>query len=152
MEWWNNKKNINKISKDKGIKTSDYYITSNKEEITSYLNFYYSNISNKKLLKITINTKVYGILGVDFDIIISSYYNNSWNDKLINKKDGKKQYDGTTSFKIDVSKEDFNNEVYVIVMGDDNSIIINNVTFEFKEYFPCFDYGSYKDSILQDIN
>ena len=151
---WNDeiiRKIINKISKDKGIKSYDYYISTNSEVVISYLNFYYSDISNKNLIKITINAKVYGILGIDFDILIGSIFNDAWIEKKVNKKDGKKQYDGTTSFKIDVSKEDFSNEVYIMVLGDDNSVFINNVTFEFKEYFPYFDYESYKNSILNDI-
>ena len=52
---------------------------------------------------------------------------------------------------VDVSKEDFSNDVYVMITGDDNSVFINNVTFEFQEYFPYFDYDSYKESILKDI-
>ena len=86
---WNDeiiKKFINKISKDKGVKSSDYYITTNLEAIISYVNFYYTNISNKKLLKIAINAKVYGILGVDFDICISYYSNNIWFDNIVKKK------------------------------------------------------------------
>ena len=77
--------------------------------------------------------------------------NNNWNDIIINRTDGKKQYDGTTVFTIDVSNEDFSDEVYVIVLGDNNYIFINNVTFEFKEKSLYFDYKSYKNSILKDI-
>jgi len=151
---WNDEKIkiiINNISKDKQLKSSDFYISTNLEVVISYLNFYYTNISNKKLLKIIINTKVYGILGIDFDILISSYSNDDWIETVVSKKDGKKQYDGTTSFMVDVSEEDFSNDVYVMITGDDNSIFINNVTFEFQEYFPYFDYDSYKESILKDI-
>ena len=151
---WNDeiiKKFINKISNDKGVKPSNYYITTNSELVISYLNFFYTNISNKNLLKVIINAKLYGILGVDFDICIGYYYKDAWFDNIINKKDGKKQYDGTTTFEVDVSKEEIKNEVYVMVFGDDNYAFINNVTFEYKEYFPYFDYDSYKDSILKDM-
>ena len=153
---WNDEiiqKFITKISKDKGEKSSDYYITTNLEVVISYLNYYYSNISNKKLLKVTINAKIYenGILGIDFDLIITSYNNSHWKEVFINKEDGKKEYDGTTSFIVDVSNEDFYNEVYVMPLGEDKYIFINYVTFEFKEYFPYFDYNSFKKSILKDI-
>ena len=151
---WNDaiiQKIINKISKDNEIKSSDYYIPTNLEVVISYLNYYYSNISNKKLLKITINAKLYGILGVDFDLLITSYDNSHWTDLFISIEDGKKEYDGTISFIVDVSNEDFYNDVYVMPLGSDDYIFINNVTFEFKENFPNFDYNSYKNSVLKDI-
>jgi hypothetical protein len=152
---WNDeiiKKIINKLSKDKGEKSSDYYIMTNLEVIISYLNFYYTNISNKKLLKVMINAKLNGILGIDFDLLITSFdEDDNWIDVFINRKDGKKEYDGTTSFTVDVSNADFNNDVYVMIMGEENSAFINNVTFEYKEYFYYFDYNSYKNAILKDI-
>ena len=151
---WNDeiiRKNIITISKDKELKISDYYIKTNIEVVISYLNIYSTNISNKKLLKATINAKLYGILGIDFELIITSFFNNNWNDILINKTNGKKQYDGTTVFTIDVSNLDFSNEVDIMVLGDNNYIFINNVTFEFKEHFLYFDYKSYKNSVLKDI-
>ena len=153
---WNDaimQKFITNISKDKAEKSCDYYITTNLEVVISYLNFYHSNISNKKLLKITINAKIYenGILGIDFDLLITSYDNRNWIDIFVNKEDGKKEYDGTISFIVDVSKEDFLNDVYIIPLGGENYIYINNVTFEYKEYFPCFDYNSYKNSVIKDI-
>ena len=152
---WNDEiigNNIIAISKDKEPKISDYYVKTNLEVVISYLNLYSANISNKKLLKATINAKLYGILGIDFELIITSFFNNNWNDVIINKTDGKKQYDGTTVFAIDVSNEDFSDEVYVMVLGDNNYIYINNVTFEFKEDFLYFDYKSYKNSILKDMH
>ena len=151
---WNDeiiKKIINKISKDKGEKTSDYYYKTNLEVIISYFNIYHSNISNKKLIKVTINAKLYGIVGVDFDLLITSYENGLWTDVFISKEDGKKEYDGTTSFIVDVSNIDFYNEVYVMSLGNDDYILINNITLEYKEYFPYFDYNSFKNSIFKDI-
>ena len=155
---WNDeiiRKNIFKISKENELKSSDYYITTNIEVIPSYFNFYYSNISNKKLLKITINAKIFGILGIDCNILIT-YDNkeNKWIDLFVTKKEGKKQYDGTTAFTIDLSSEDLNNEVYIMTLEEDvnKNIFINKVTFEFKEYFSYFDYDSYKNSILKELN
>ena len=153
---WNDEKIqkfIYKISKDKGEKSSDYYISTNLEIIVSYLNFYYSKVSNKKLLKVIVNVKIYEnrILGIDFDIMIYSYdFNDSFN-VFINQKDGKKEYDGTITYTVDVSNYNFNSEVYVMLWGGDNYVFINNVTFEFKEKFRCFDYDSYKNSISKDI-
>jgi endoglucanase len=153
---WNDEiiqKIINKISKNKGIKSSDYYITTNSEIILSYLNFYYSKISNKKLLKVTINAKIYEnkIIGIDFDIIIISYTLYDSINIFINKKDGKKEYDGTITYIVDVNNYNLSDEIYIMSWGDDQYVFINNVTFEFKESFPYFDYNSYKNSIIKDI-
>ena len=157
---WNDeitKKFITKISKDKGVKSSEHYITTNSEVIAPYLNFFYTNTSNKTLLKIYIIAKLNGIIGIDFDILITFVNKeNQWVDLFVKKKEGKKQYDGTTLFNIDVSNQDINNEVYVMSIDGEDSInhyiYINQVTFEFKEYFPYFDYNSYKNSILKDLN
>ena len=157
---WNDeiiRKNILKISKDNIIKSLDYYITTNLEVLTTNLNFFYTNIANKKLLKIYINAIYHGILGTDFKIVIDSINKeNEWIEREIIKKEGKKQYDGTTFFIVDVSNEDFNYDVFVMieegVIEDNNKfIIINNVTFEFEEYFPYLDYNSYRNSILNDL-
>ena len=153
---WNDEKIqkiINKISKDKGIKSFDYYTETNSEVFVSYINFYYSKILNKKLKRVIANAKIFenGILGIDFDIIISSYCLNDWIDVFINKEDGKKEYDGTITYTVDVSSYNMFNEIYVFVWGEDRYVFINNVTFEFKENFTFFDYISYKNSIIKDI-
>jgi len=36
-------------------------------------------------------------------------------------------------------------------LGNDDYILINNVTLEYKEYFPYFDYNSFKNSIFKDM-
>ena len=154
---WNDEiiqKIINKISKDKGVKLSDYYIKTNSEVFVSYNNFYFSKISNKKLIKVIVNAKIYenGILGIDFDIIISSYSLNDWTDVFIKKEDGKKEYDGTITYTVDVSNYNLYDELYVLFWGDDRYAFINNVTFIFKENFSFFDYNSYKKSIIKDIS
>jgi len=160
IDTWNDeiiRKSIFKISKDNEIKSSDYYITTNIEVVISYLDFFYTNVNNKKLLRIIISAKVYGTLGIDFDILITYVdKENQWVDLFVTKKEGKKQYDGTTTFIVNVNSIDFNNEVYVmLIKGEDsyyNNIFINKVTFEYKEYFPYFDYNSYKNSILKDLH
>ena len=154
---WNDEKIqkiINKISKDKGIKSFDYYTVTNSEVFVSYNNFYYSKTSNKKLKKIILNAKIYenAILGIDFDIIIASYDLNDGIEIFISTEDGKKEYDGTITYTVDVSNYNLYNEVYILFWGDDRYALINNVTFEFKEIFPFFDYNSYKNSVIKDIS
>ena len=71
---------------------------------------------------------------------------------IINKEDGKKEYDGTITYTVDVSNYNLYNEVYILFWGDDRYVLINNVTFEFKENFTFFDYNSYKNSVIKDIS
>lgn len=77
--------------------------------------------------------------------------NDIWFDIKIKKENGKKQYDGTTIFTVDVSNEDINEYLYILVFSGDEYIYINNITIEYIEKFPYFDYKSYKYDILNDI-
>ena len=67
-----------------------------------------------------------------------------------NKKNGKKQYDGTIIFTVDISNQDINNciEIYRWY-GEFN---FNNITIEYKENFISFDYQAYKSEILKEIS
>ena len=67
------------------------------------------------------------------------------------KEYGKKQYDGTTNFEIDVSKEDFNDYLSILIIPE-YYIIVNNASAQFEEYFNSFDYISYKNDILNNLS
>ena len=65
---------------------------------------------------------------------------------------GKKQYDGTTIYTIDISDKDCNNLIEVLIYWGGENVVLNNITVEFEEKFLYFDYKSYKSNILDDIN
>ena len=153
---WNDeiiKENFLKISKGKFIKSSDYYKNINIETIIPYYNTAFLNFGKKNISKIFINAKLLGRLGIDIEFLVSSVNkNDKWFDIIIKKENGKKQYDGTTIFTIDISKEDVNEYLYVSVNSGFEYININNITIEYVEKYSYFDYNSYKYAILNDIS
>jgi len=152
---WNDeiiRDNLLRISRGKSIKSSEYYSTTNLENVIPYYNFAFINFGKKKISKISINAKLSGQLGIDFEFGLNSVNKNDiWFDIKIKKENGKKQYDGTTIFTVDVSNEDINEYLYILVFSGDEYIYINNITIEYIEKFPYFDYKSYKYDILNDI-
>ena len=148
--------NILKISKGKQLKLSDFYILTNiesadREEEDDLL---YINIGHdKKVLKVFINAKVIGKINIDFDLYVGfRTENNLFKEIPFEQKHAKKNYDGTTDYIMDVSKEVLNDYIYGIVWEGNDNIFINNMSVEYKEKFRYFDYKSYKKAVLNDIN
>ena len=153
---WNDeiiKDNLLKISKGKSLKLSEYYYTKNFDNINVLYNFCFLDLENKNVSKVIINAKLYGKLGIDFYFSISIFDNNNDLYEIeIKKENGKKQYDGTTTFEIDISDKNVNNYLFISVWWGDEYININNVTTEYKEYYQYFNYELYKQDILNEIN
>ena len=156
-KWTNEKikKAIQKISRGNFIKTLDYYINTNIEIIIPEYNYWSSDIEIKetKVLTLYINAKLYGKLGEDIEFGFSYY--DSYYDLIffeIKKQHAKKQYDGTTIFKIDLSSLDVN----IILQGEiykgNDLIVINNVTSVFEGYFNIFDYKNLQKEVLKELN
>jgi hypothetical protein len=106
--WYDDKikKNFKQISRGKYIKPMNFYIKTHFENKTN------SNgqaldikVGARKALKIIINVRLTGTLFVDLDFKIYSYDMNGSSFEInFRKSDGKKQYDGTYIFTIDISK------------------------------------------------
>ena len=77
-------------------------------------------------------------------------YNNQ--DFILQEKDGKRQYDGTSIFVIDASELELYYYVQVLDFFGEDYININNVTIQYEETYLCFDHISYKSDILKEIN
>ena len=133
----------------------DYYIQTHFETVTkTYLQRGIElKIGDRKALKIIINARITGTLFVDANFNIFSY-DSLGNVFYINfgKSDGKKQYDGTHVFTIDVSKIKCYNYIQVSEDAILNHISLNNLTVEFEESFQSIDYKSFKSSISKYIN
>ena len=114
----------------------------------------YINIGyDKKVLKVIINAKAYGKINKDFDLYIGFLNKNEeYIEKQFKKKHAKKNYDGTTDFIMDVSDEEVNDSIYGMVSKGYENIFINNLTLEYKEKYRYFDYKSYKNAVLNEIN
>ena len=133
----------------------DYFIDTNIETIIPEENFWVSDIGSKetKVLTLYINAKLYGKLGEDIEFGFL-YYNSDydWLFFELKKQHAKKQYDGTTIFKIDLASIDDN----VILQGEIykgyDLIFINNITVVFEGYFSIFDYFNLQKEVLKELN
>ena len=156
-KWTNEKikKSIAKISRGNFIKTLDYFIDTNIEIIIPEENFWVSDIGSKetKVLTLYINAKLYGKLGEDIEFGFL-YYNSDydWFFFEIQKQHTKKQYDGTTIFKIDLGHMDVNAVLQGEINKGNDLIIINNITIIFEGYFNIFDYNNLQKEILKELN
>ena len=142
------------ISKGKYVKPIDFYINTHFETLTiPYLDgTFYMKIGRRKVLKIILNTRLNGILFEDTDFVI---YTSSKEGKTKNInygiENGKKQYDGTFIFTIDVSEIECYNYIEVMKSKGVQYINFNNLTLEYKESFLSIDYKSYKKAISNYI-
>jgi hypothetical protein len=144
------KNNFIQISKGKYIKPKDYYIYTTFESTNIYYSFgsLVIDFGTRKVLKIIINTRLTGVLFVDFDFTIFTKNKNGNEFEIsFGKENSKKQYDGTYIFTIDVSKRDCNNFVGAAITRGMKYITLNYLTLEFEETFLSFDYESFKNAI-----
>ena len=154
-EWYDVKikDNFDKILKGNIIKSSDFYIITNLETttITNEYGDYIIKVGVRKALKIILNISYIGKFLEDYYFEIYSYDQNGWMFNIeFNRRNGKKQYDGTIIFTVDISNQDINNciEIY----GWYGVFKFNNITIEYKENFISFDYQAYKSEILKEIS
>ena len=155
LDKWNDeiiKDNIYIISRGKTVKSSGYYIMINYHNILPEYGYIYLEIDKKKINKIYINAKVTGKIGIDFNLVINTYNkDNNYIMLYVEKKDGKKQYDGTTIFEVDTSKVDFNVFIYITSVRGAENVHINNATFEYEEHYKYFNCKNYKKDVLYDL-
>ena len=154
---WKDKKIINnlyKISKLKYIQISEFYIETNLVTETETIDGrYFINLETRKPLKVLLNARYKGDFNIDFSFGILIFINNyDWIIISLEKEFGKKQYDGTTLFTIDVSTYDCFNIIEAFLFHGEDCFIVNNITVEFEESFISFDYKSYKSAVVKAIN
>ena len=154
---WKDKKIINnlyKISKLKYIQISEFYIETNLVTETETIEGrYLINLETRKPLKVLLNARYKGDFNIDFSFGILIFINNyDWIIISLEKEFGKKQYDGTTLFTIDVSTYDCFNIIEAFLFHGEDCFIVNNITVEFEESFISFDYKSYKSAVVKAIN
>ena len=155
-EWYDKtiKNFIHYISRKKHINSFDYYYLTNIETTTATteLGDYSILYGNKKPLTIFLNVNASGELFEDFDLSVSSFdKNGNFFDIIFGKENMKRQYDGTIIFTFDVSNKDCNENIQVINWTTDE-LNFNNITIEYNETLQSFDYKSYKNDVLKEIN
>ena len=149
--------NFINISKGKYVKSSDYYVISNKITLYDLSNRIYPDITfligDRKPIRIIINAKFIGTLHKDYEFDILCYDKNMKYFKIsYTKENFKKQYDGTNICTFDVSNEDCREYIEVVIDWGRENVVINNFTVEFNQTFKTFDYYSYKGNISKNIN
>ena len=156
-KWTNEKikKSIQKISRGNNIRILEYYINTNIEIIIPEENYWNSDIEFKqtRILALYINARLFGKLGDNIKFGFSYYNsNNDFTYFEFKKQHSKKQYDGTTIFKIDLSNMDVNFIIQGEIYEGYDLIIINNVTAVFEGYFNIFDYNNLQKEVLKELN
>ena len=124
-QWYDEiiKNNFKKISRGKFPNPKDYYYLTN--FVTVYNdnkdNYIMVNIENKQTIKVIFNANIYitnssiknfySLPTNAFVLVNIDDSNNKYSDDAVNNKIGKRQYDGSYTFTIDVSNQDYNNYV-----------------------------------------
>ena len=154
-EWYDNKiKNMfTKLSKGNIVKSSDFYFYSNFETITNIApnSDYHILIGRKKPLKIIVNINYSGNLYYDYYFEIICARKEGWESKIdFDERNGKKHYDGTITYSIDISELDCYN--YIQIDYYFGEIDFKKITVEYQENFTSFYYNDYKAKIINEIN
>ena len=154
-EWYDDKiKNIfKKISKGQFVKSSDFYIYSNLEIITQTEEYSSNRIvfGSKKPLQMILNLDYIGKLFSDYYFEIYCIDSYLWDIFIkFDEKNGKKQYDGTITYTIDVSNLDCHESFSILYYFGE--IYFKKIIIEYQENFTSFYYSDFKAKIISEIN
>ena len=143
------KDNFKKISKRKFINPKDYYVISNLDSIFNPDpdGPIYMQIGTKKVMKVILNANITTNLlyNVGFGIA-SSDKNKIWIGESISGNKGKKQYDGSYTFIIDISNRDYNDYIEINKWWGGDLIRFNYLTLEFEQTYTFFNFKEYKNN------
>jgi endoglucanase len=142
------KNNFKKISKGKFIKPTDFSFISNIETLTTInsLGHMRIKIGSRKTIRAIFNIKLttkypsevgFGIGGFDKD--------ENWIDIEVSGDEGKKQYDGSYTYDIDISYKGFNNFIELQKWWGHDYIIFNTFSIEYEKTYTLFDFSSYQN-------
>jgi hypothetical protein len=153
-EWYDDKlKNIfMKISKGKIVKSADFYIYSNLETISNIEPYEDVSIDfgDKKPLKIMLNMYYSGIIFDDYYFTIYCDDSSGWGHYIyFDERNGKKFYDGTITYTIDLSNEDCHNNFNIYYYYGE--MYFKNIKIEYQKNFTSFYYDDYKAKIISEI-
>ena len=152
--WYDNKiiHFLSQISKGRFVSMWDHFIDTNKENFTEDINEDFDvDIDGLTLQKIIFNMN-FNENFTQTDIEFSTFDING--DKFIIPTEiivGKKQYDGTITYMIDVSHVECYEFVYINLNKERDNIVFNYFTFEFLDQFALFDYKEYKNEVNFNI-
>ena len=154
-EWYDDKiKNIlMKISRGKIVKSADFYIYSNFEviiNIEQYENVFI-DFGAKKPLKLILNMYYSGLFYYDYYFIIYCEDIGGFDQYIyFDEINGKKYYNGTITYTIDISKENCYN--YFNIYYYYGEMYFTYIKIEYQENFSSFYYDDYKAKVISEIN
>ena len=131
------------------LKFTDFSFYSNKDTITevNYRGSFNIKIGKKKVKKIIFNVK----LAIDYNFINFGILSNDKRGMPFNERvdgpQGKKNYDGSYTYTIDVSKKDYNDYVEVQKWWNSGYITLRYLSILFDKGYTFFDYTAYKNNL-----
>ena len=154
---WNDKiigENFLKISKGNFIKNSKYYYKDNIEtDDSNGYGYIHIDIGSKKVKKIILNVKIVDNYTSENDIsvsILTCYKDQDWYEiECIN---GRRQYDGTFTYTIDVTNMECYYYVEATTWWGFEFVALNYLTIIYEENYSFFDYKSFKSDVLKEIS
>ena len=141
--------NFKKLAQGDYLKFTDFSYYSNKDTITNgnYNGVFHLKIGKKKVKKVIFNAK----LAIDYNFV---NYGIGSNDKrgmpfnqMVNGNEGKKNFDGSYTYTIDVSKKDYNDYVEIQKWWNSASITLRYLSILFDKEYTFLDYTAYKNSL-----
>ena len=142
--------NFKKIARGKYIKTTDYFIISNIDTVYTPNSEGYMEIifGLKKAVKVILNVNILikYISAVGFGIV-SQDKNGNWIGDILYGEEGKKQYDGSYTYSVDISNRNYYDYVQIQKWWGHENIIFNYFSLEFNMSHKFFDYNLYKSSL-----
>ena len=143
-----------KISKGNFIKKSNYYYINNKEtEDSKKYRSIQIDIGFKKVKTIILNVKIVDnfISENDISVSIFTYYIDlEWNE--IECMNGRRQYDGSFTYTIDVTNMECYYYVEAYTWWGLEFVALNYLTVIYEENYSFFDYKSFKSAVLKEIS
>ena len=144
-------KSLKKISRGKLISPLDFSYVSNIDTVNSTSNGNMKiKIGRRRVLTAIFNIKIidnyswsvgFGITGFD--------RNGVWLGIQVNGDIGRKEYDGTYTYIVDISYKDYNDYVEIQQWWG-GEIIYNYFSLEFEQSHTFFDYNKYKNAFLNN--
>ena len=143
-----NKNNFKKISKGKYIKPYDFSYISNTDTVTTInsLGHMRIKIGSRKTKRAIFNVKLTTRYSYEVGFGIGGFdKNENWIDLEVRGDKGKKQYDGSYSYDIDISYKGFNNFIELQKWWGHDYIIFNTFSIVYEKTYTLFDFSSYKN-------
>ena len=138
-----------KISQGNFLKFTDFFYYSNKDTVSNlnHNGYLILKIGKKKVKKIIFNVR----LAIDYNHVNFGIFSNDKKgmpfSQTVQGPEGKKNFDGSYTYTIDVSKKDYNDYVEVQKWWNAEYSTFKYLTIQFDRKYTFFDYTAYKNNL-----